>query len=283
MGRIYRERKYLCGEYMEVQTYPVYTKRKSRGAKRKPTSAVQMKLNKTHAEGKLRRLLHTNFKETDLFVTLTYDSAHLPPRVEVAQKHLQNFFRRLKRLYVKKGLELKYVAVIEYGSTGGRIHIHLVMNDGTTAPEQEKLWGMGTVRCSLLKFASDGLTGLAAYLTKDPTASGGRATYKRWSASRNLEKPVVVERDGRLSHRKMVDICKDGGDGNYMETEYCGYRLVSGMDIMEDMYGGYYLGALMKKIPPSAIARVAKIWAPISRTLDLDPASGADASCPLRW
>ena len=79
---------HICGEYMDVEIFPVYTKAKGRGKRKKPTSEIQQRLNQRHAEGKLRRLLHTNFTERDLFVTLTFDDAHLPPSVEDVQKLL---------------------------------------------------------------------------------------------------------------------------------------------------------------------------------------------------
>ena len=101
MQRTYRQRKYYCGEYLEVEIFPVYTKAKGRGKRRKPTSDTQQRLNQRHAEGKLRRLLHTNFTPSDLFVTLTFDDARLPASVEDAQRTIQNFLRRLKRRYAK--------------------------------------------------------------------------------------------------------------------------------------------------------------------------------------
>ena len=75
MQRTYRERKHICGEYMEVEIFPVYTKAKGRGKRKKPTSEIQQRLNRRHAEGKLRRLLHTNFTPSDLFATLTFDES----------------------------------------------------------------------------------------------------------------------------------------------------------------------------------------------------------------
>ena len=86
MQRTYRQRKYYCGEYLEVEIFPVYTKARGRGKRKKPTSEIQQRLNQQHAEGKLRRLLHTNFTPSDLFVTLTFDDAHLPASVEDAQR-----------------------------------------------------------------------------------------------------------------------------------------------------------------------------------------------------
>ncbi len=100
-----------------------------------------------------------------------------------------------------------------------------------------------------LRFEKDGLAALARYLTKGgETAS--RTTWKRWSGSRNLEKPTVTEKDGRLSHRKMADLCQNGGDTDYLEIQFDGYEMADfSLDVSEDIYGGYYLAATLKKIP----------------------------------
>lgn len=248
MQRTYRERKHICGKYLEVEIFPVYTKAKGRGKRKKPTTDTQQRLNQRHAEAKLRRLLHTNFTEKDLFVTLTFDDAHLPPSVEDAQKLLQNFLRRLKRRCVG----LKYIYILEKGQEHGRLHVHMVVSGGVDEDELAALWGMGEVSADGLEFNEDGLAALAKYFTKGDAENGGKPiTWKRWVASRNLEKPEVVERDGRLPHRKMAGLCQDGGDTDYLETEYCGYEIAPySVQTSEDIYGGYYLAAVLKKMPP---------------------------------
>ena len=252
MQRTYRERKHYCGDYLEVEIFPAYTKAKGRGKRKKPTSEIQQRLNQRHAEAKLRRLLHTNFTEADLFVTLTYDDAHLPPSVEDAQKHTQNFLRRVKRRCAKLGIELKYVYILERGQENGRIHIHMVISGGLDEDDLAVLWGMGKVKAAPLEFNEDGLAALAKYFSKGDAENGGKPiTWKRWVGSRNLVKPEVVERDGRLPHRKMAGLCQDGGDTDYLETEYCGYEIAPySVEVAQDIYGGYYLAAVLKKMPP---------------------------------
>ena len=248
MRRTYRERKYYCGNYLEVEIFPAYTKAKGRGKRKKPTSEIQQRLNQRHAEAKLRRLLHTNFTEADLFVTLTFDDAHLPPSVEDAQKQTQNFLRRLKR----RCTGLKYVYILEKGQENGRIHIHMVISGGLDEEDLAVLWGMGKVKAAPLEFNEDGLAALAKYFTKGDTDNGGKPiTWKRWVGSRNLEKPEVRERDGRLAHRKMAGLCQSGGDTDYLETEFCGYEIAPySVNVAQDIYGGYYLAAVLKKMPP---------------------------------
>ena len=249
MQRRYRQKKYYCGEYLEVVIYPVYAKAKGRGKRSKPTTEIQQWLNQRHSEGKLRRLLHTNFTPEDLFATLTFDDAHLPAVPEDAQKLIQNFLRRLKRKYTRLGLDAKYIYVLEYGQKHNRLHAHLVLTGGITRADLEQLWGLGSVSADALRFDFDGLATLAKYLTKGGE-SDVRPTWKRWSGSRNLEQPTVTQKDGQLSHRKMASLCLDGGDADYLETLVDGYEMADfSLEITQDIYGGYYLAATLKKIP----------------------------------
>ena len=66
MRTVYREKRYYCGEYLDVYIYPTYAQARSRGKRSKPTSAAQKKLNQRHREEKLVRLLHANFTPDDL-------------------------------------------------------------------------------------------------------------------------------------------------------------------------------------------------------------------------
>jgi hypothetical protein len=264
MQRKYREKKYYCGDYLEVSIYPVYFKAKGRGKRSKPTTEIQQRLNQRHTEGRLRRLLHTNFTPSDLFATLTFDEVNLPASVEDAQRLLQNFLRRLKRKYSRLGLDAKYIYVLEYGQEHNRLHIHLVLTGGITRADLEKLWGLGLVSADALRFEKDGLATLAKYLAKGGGADDqGRPTWKRWSGSRNLEQPTVIQRDGRLSHRKMADLCQNGGETDYLETLVDGYEMADfSLDTTQDIYGGYYLAATLKKIPTRADTWSGVGWLP---------------------
>jgi hypothetical protein len=49
----------------------------------------------------------------------------------------------------------------------------------------------------------------------------------------------------------MADLCLDGGDQDYLETLVDGYEMADfSLEITQDIYGGYYLAATLKKIPP---------------------------------
>ena len=102
MRTVYREKRYYCGEYLDVYIYPTYRQGRSRGKRSKPTSAAQAKLNQRHREEKLVRLLHANFTPDDLEIHLTYQQQ--PESPEEAQRLLRNYIRRVQRARKKPGL-----------------------------------------------------------------------------------------------------------------------------------------------------------------------------------
>ena len=246
MRCLYREKKHFCGDYLEVDVFPVFEYQRGRSKKRKPTSETMKKLNQRNAERKLIRLLNTNFTKEDIRFDLTYDSEHCPASPEDAQREMQNFLRRVKRYRAKNGLpELKYIAVTEVGSKSGRIHHHIVMSGGISINELADIWGRGYTSAKALQPDEQGLSGIGKYLIKDtPILS------KRWSASRNLEQPKVSERDGRLPQYK-VKKWHDSGYDNREEIEaaYEGYALSEVKPYFNEINGGYYLTVLMYKKP----------------------------------
>ncbi len=217
----YREKKYLCGDYMDIQIYPVYPKAKGRSpTKRNPTSETQAKLNAENAKRKLVRLVHTNFRQKDYEVTFTYDKEHIPIDETTAKKDIQNFFRRAKRLYFKKDIELKYIWVMERGERTDRIHFHAFMSGGVDRTELEQLWGCGYANTKALKFTENGVAGLVHYDLKDKPL-----TYRRWSCSKNLKKPIERHNDYRIS-RVSAKRIHEQAEQNMLEN-------------IKDIYPGY--------------------------------------------
>lgn len=241
MRCLYREKKYVCGDYLEVNIYPVFKYQNSRRKKAKPTSEVQKKLNQHNAENNLIRILNANFTKRDLRFDLTYKPEHLPETNEQAQKELQNFLRRLKRYRKTHNLPpLKYVAVSERGSRSGRYHHHLVINGGVEMSELTRLWGKGYTAIKPLQFDSVGLVGIAKYLTKEPLGN-------RWSTSKNLIHPQPKIRDGRISQKKAKELYTMIDDRKEFERLYDGYFFAEATPFYNDYNGGVYLTVRMYK------------------------------------
>ena len=196
-----REQVYVCGDYIDADVYPVFQPAGKRRSRCRPTSDIQQKLNQRNAEKKLTRLVHLNFGPEDLALHLTYADGAEPLDEEDAARLLSNFIRRLKRLYKKLGIELKYISCTEYGKKSGRVHHHMILSGGADRDLIERAWGRGYANTKRLQFSDDGVTGLAHYMAKD------HRFFRRWNGSRNLLQPEPAVFDGKLSAADVGEIC----------------------------------------------------------------------------
>lgn len=268
MRRLYREKIYRTGDYLDIQLFPVFNKANARRKKRsKPTSEMQAKLNQRNAERALTRILNENFGEEDISVTLTYSAKDLPESFEDAERDAKNFLRRVKRLRAKKGLEeIKYVLI----PGPGRFHFHIPMNGGLGDKELQKLWPYGY--CNIIHFQlnENGIEGHARYIAKqfeesdDPDifdmfdineetgevtevqSAEGRGQRKkgkrRYSCSKNIIRPEAEEKDGRISAAKVEEIATvDSESRRVFEKLYPGYCLSDVRPYYNEENGGYYL------------------------------------------
>lgn len=167
MKTIYREKRYYCGEYLDVYIFPTYRQSNGRRSRSKPTTAAQKKLNQRHREEKLVRLLHANFTPDDLEIHLTYTVQ--PESEEEAARNARNYIRRIQRMRKKAGLPpLKYIVVTERGGKTGRYHHHITINGGLDRDAVEAAWGLGYANSRRLQFTETGLAGLGHYIVKKP-------------------------------------------------------------------------------------------------------------------
>ena len=177
------------GDVVEIEEY--FSPRRAgenihRGANKNMTSEQQAEWNLQRARKKLARLINANFKEGDLFITLTHRNA---VSADDGKRELAKFFRRVREYRKRHSLpELKYIGVSETGKRG-REHHHIVMSEHDVS-HISKLWKLGRVITSRLEPGGD-YTGLANYITKE--TDGGRR--KRWCSSRNLDKPTVIVKE----------------------------------------------------------------------------------------
>ncbi|MCL2248662.1 MAG: hypothetical protein FWC13_05285 [Oscillospiraceae bacterium] len=237
MKAVYREQRYICGDYLDVYIYPVYRKPSSPGAKAQPSTETQAKLNARNSTEQLTRLIHTNFTPRDLSIGLDY--AINPPDDETAKKDIQNFIRRLKRKIKKLGLpELKYIVVTEK-STRGRYHHHIIINGNIDRDEVERLWGHGRANARRLQFNETGVADLAKYISKSPIF------YKRWFASRNLERPYQPKpNDYRIkSRRRAAELASETENYRLWEKLYPDHSLGEVRPFHNEENGGVYLFA----------------------------------------
>ena len=189
-------REVCCaGAVIDVTVKQTQKQMSVRAPKRKPSREAVIKNNERIATKKLARVVNANFVPGDYHATLTH--AKVMP-ASAAKKELDNFLRRLKREYRKMGKELKFVVATEYENH--RIHHHMILNY-VPAEIITKQWKAGHVKLSVLD-QSRNYTRLAEYLIKETRKTfrkAGNMTKCRYRCSRNMEQPVVVRQEVKLT------------------------------------------------------------------------------------
>lgn len=111
------------------------------------------------------RLMQEDKRSTSShFVTLTYDTAHVPISkngyMSVSMTDVQNFMKRLRKLVIldKDQLPLKYYVCAEYGGKTNRPHYHMIIFNLPSAGLIDKCWQLGSVHYGQVTGASVGYT-----------------------------------------------------------------------------------------------------------------------------
>ena len=192
----YIKRVVKAGRVLEITKY--YSGRYGHHERNAPpvakTPDKTERSNRKRQERELAWLLDTNFEDKrDALVTLSWREDQIPPdSSERMRKDAGNFFRKLRRLYQKKGKTLKYVYTMEIGPKGSR-HIHAVINDTDLAELQES-WD-GVVNIQPL-FSDGNYEKIAQYFVKysvKTEETEGIKVGRRYSSSHNLVKPKVTK------------------------------------------------------------------------------------------
>lgn len=247
----YRVKTIRSGNMLEVEAYPIWATSGKRGKRSKGNSTeAQQNLNDKNTKKRLIRLVNTNFTDSDIWATLTYENGRLPADHQQAKKDMQNYIRRLKR-WLKKNhgtIELKYIYVTEYENDEKkgkvRVHHHIIYNfpDRDIA---EDLWkGGGRSQTRRLKSDDFGLEGLTRYITKDKK----KDPSKRYTVSRNLKQPKVTIADSKMTRKRgekiaLQEICAE----EVFEKMYKDYSFNDIEVKFSEFVSGAYLYVRMKK------------------------------------
>ena len=252
----YREKKTDCGNYREIDIIPRTDNAEravkgKRGKRKKVTEPKQKDLNDKNSKRYLVQLGNGNFGIADLHGSCTYDNEHLPDNVEDAVKNVDNYLRRIAYRRGKLGIEpLKYILVTEYGYQKEdetklvRVHHHIIMNGGLDRDEVEMMWTdqrinwkryekspddyrntvqkMGWINADRLQVNENGIEALCKYVLKNPKGK------KRWSSSRNLERPVQQPpADHKHSKKKVEELAKSTDAGKeYFQKQFPDFDIV---------------------------------------------------------
>ena len=160
----------------------------SRRPKEKPSKEAVMKVNQKNAERALTMKLNHNFKPGDLHITLTYAKAPTPAE---AKKEKERFFRRLKYICKKQGIEFKRIDATEFKNA--RIHHHVVISYIDPQIIKDAWKDNGHVLFSVLDETGN-YSKLAAYLIKETSKTfrnSDSPNKRRYYCSGNIVTPEI--------------------------------------------------------------------------------------------
>lgn len=243
---MYIEKTIYSGKMLEVEVHKTFTidKKKHRKPRRKKTKEKKKVINEINAKKHVIRLIHANFTEIDLAVTLSYSKDTLPSNLEEARKDFNKYIDRIKYHLKKKGLPTpKYIGVIEYGEKNKNLHHHLIISGYIDRDVLEKLWtkiNKGRANSRRLQEDDFGFEGIAKYMLKNPEGK------KRYSRSKNLKKPVVKVKKHKYTRKKVWDLAHSQG-GHELEKEFEGYKMCEFKTFVDEMLGLIFIKAKLKK------------------------------------
>ena len=113
-------------KYYSFRALPMRPEIREKRAKRQNvTKETQAAVNRRLRAEKLSRLLMDNFAAGDWYLTCTY-AEH--PEVESVPKEFEKFKRKLRTIYKKAGVPMKYISVLENLTGAGRPHPYRTQN-----------------------------------------------------------------------------------------------------------------------------------------------------------
>lgn len=272
MKSFVREKRIVAGPYQEVNLYTrtetqELSCKKSRKRKQYLTQPNQKNWNDKKSKNYAKLLIHANFSKNDYYLTFTYSDKFLPNNPEAAKKHQENTIRKLKRIYIKAGIELKYMWFTSYQMDQEneyikRIHHHVLVNNGIARDEVEGCWSsgrgkkkekLGRTESKLIQPDSKGINDLALYLTNQEKWENHRwkKGMKRWSSSQNLIKPYETKNDSKWSQKKLEQLAMsaDGGE-QLLIDKFPNHRLIKDIEIRYFDDIGWHIHAELIEIEP---------------------------------
>ena len=124
------------------------------------------------------RMLHEMEDHNDsIFITLTYDDAHIPDHQSLSKHHLQLFFKRLRKSISPR--RLRYFACGEYGDNTNRPHYHAIIFGLSLGHEDrihiDESWNLGMIHYGLAE--PDSINYVAQYIDKKFTGNLAHEEY----------------------------------------------------------------------------------------------------------
>lgn len=177
-------------EISKYYTYWLQPKGRKRRARVNPTTEQQQKINDRHLVKRLTRLLNANFNKDCWYVTFDYKKELRPQSIEELHQHEQKLLRKIRDIYKKENLILKYVWTAEVGKRGGA-HIHMVLSP-IDARKLRDIWSHGWTTMKPME-RSGQYRRLAEYFIKyfqKTRETNEQIQKKSYNPSKNLLRPV---------------------------------------------------------------------------------------------
>ena len=197
--------------------------RKTRAAKRRASSEAQKRMNAVYSWQKCEWMIAANFRPGDLWITVTYDDAHLPKSRNEAQLRFKYFLSKLNSELRRQGREAVVLWNAEHKHQhesfweDRRWHHHFFLNAGGEDFEMiRRLWIYGSnVEIRVLDLHGEhSYEALARYMCKEARDKPG---LRCWSYTRNARRPEIetfrVESDTTVQAPKGSRVLmNEGGD-----------------------------------------------------------------------
>lgn len=276
-----REKRTHSGPLLEIDYYPIFSPSGRAVPRKKPPPEKKALYNERETVKRLVRLVNANFDGTDYWMHPTYESSQAPQSEAEARKDIGNYIRRVKtrRTAMLKKIEkqiralpatealadvrrellakrrklrqpLKVAYTIEQvtyrsGPYRGRHnwHFHVFITGGLDARVMEQIWKKGIrVNCNNFQPETFGPEAAARYMAKAPKGK------KKFVCSKNMKKPDVSQKDGRISaatvERMATKLMDDAG---YWERKAPGYKLLRTYPRYDEYNGYWYMSVVMYK------------------------------------
>jgi len=190
----YKKRTTVAGKAKFVYWYHTARNNSPKRPRKKNeniTSEQQRKNNERRACEKIEIIINANFKEDDLYMTLTHGSDRKEPTPQEAKIIIKKYLDGLRYLYEKNGFKLKYIGTTEH--VKGRMHHHLLINNvGISNKLIKKSWGFGFIKIQLFAGEPEDAERVAAYFIKESNNTFNtteRVHGRRYISSRKLIHP----------------------------------------------------------------------------------------------
>lgn len=161
-----------------------------------------------------RLMLEAQKHQHSLFVTLTYDNAHLPEGGVLKPEHMQGFLKRLRERLAP--LRLRFYGVGEYGDRTLRPHYHLALF-GVRFPEDVRAsWTYGNVHVGTL--TPESASYIVGYVCKrmtksdDPRLNGKPPEFARMSLKPGIGAGAMPDFADSILNKETGELYLQDGD-----------------------------------------------------------------------